>query len=189
MCRPYFGAACSEAIGKWLPRVPNAWMPRTLVTNTTVRDRIIDPAGSGPPAFLGMRGVYQGTHFVYGLAGPPQGHAVYDPVHRIAYYDEGCCSWHEVVVASNAKAPPKTMATRSLVGLRTQSGIRLGDKPSLVESIYGRAEFRSVARSSHQLTLSYYRVVRYPKYSPCDERTTFLFADGELTAINIIDEC
>jgi hypothetical protein len=190
MCRPYFGDACSEAIGKWLPRVPNALIARTLATRTTVRDRIIDPAGSGPLTFLGLRGVYRGTHFVYGSAGPPQGHAVYDPVHRIAYYDEGCCSWHELVIASNAKAPPKTIATRSLIALRTQSGIRLGDNPSVIESVYGPAALRPVARASHQRTLSYYRVIKYSKvYSPCDERTTFLFSDGRLTAMNVTDEC
>jgi hypothetical protein len=190
MCRPYFGDACSEAIGKWLPLVPNVLIAPSLATRTTVRDRIIDSAGSGPLTFLGMRGVYRGTHFVYGSAGPPQGHAVYDPVHRIAYYDEGCCSWHELVIASNAKAPPKTIATRSLITLRTQSGIRLGDEPSLIEAVYGRAALRPVARALHQRTLSYYRVIRYSQvYSPCGERTTFLFADGRLTAMNITDEC
>ncbi len=190
MCSRYFGSACSEAIGKWLPRVPNAWIAPTLAMRTTVRDHIIDPAGSGPLTFLGMRGVYRGTHFVYGSAGPPQGHAVYDPVHRIAYYDEGCCSWHELVIASNAKAPPKTIAMRSLVTLRTQKGIQLGDGPSLIESIYGWAQLRPVARASHQRTFSYYRVIKYSQvYSSCDEHTTFLFSYERLVAIDITDEC
>lgn len=190
MCRPYFGSACSEAVGRWLPRVPNSWIPERLARRTTVHDRVIDPAGTGPLTFLGTRGVFRGTHFVYGNAGPPQGHAVYDPVHHLAYYDEGCCSWHHVVIASNVKAPPKTIAVRSLIMLRTERGIQLGDKPSQIESIYGPAAFHPVTGVRSQETLSYYRKVTFRRpYSPCEERMTFLFAYGQLTALDIADEC
>ena len=190
MCRPYFASACSEAIGRWLPRVPNANIAVKLAARTTVHDRIVDAAGSGPLTFLGMRGVFKGTFFVYGSAGPPQGHAVYDPGHRIAYYDEGCCSWHSLVIASNVKPPPKTIMSRSLIGISTNGGIRLGDEPSLVEETFGHAALRPVVRSSYQRTLSYYRVVTLSKpYSACEERTTFLFDHDRLAAIDITDEC
>jgi hypothetical protein len=187
-CRPYFGSACSEAMGHWLPRFPQA--RRSLVTPTTVADEIVDPAGPGEFRFESMRGVYRGTLFVYGTAGPPKGHAVYDPTHRIAFYDEGCCSWHHVVVASNVPPPPKTIVARSLAGIRTKRGIRLGDSPASISAIYGPARKRAVDESADKALLSYSRVVKYPGMSePCEASMSFLFERDRLTAINFDDAC
>jgi hypothetical protein len=187
-CRPYFGRACSAALGRWLPSLPRA--PRSLVTSTTVVDEIVDPAGPGELRFENLRGVYRGTLFVYGTAGPPKGHAVYDPTHRIAFYDEGCCSWHHVVVASNVPPPPKTIVARSLTGIQTKRGIRLGDSPTAISATYGPAHERAVPGSAGKTLLAYRRVVNHPGVSePCEASMTFLFERGRLTAMDFDDAC
>jgi hypothetical protein len=190
-CRPYFRDACSQAIGDWLPRVPQRLYPgRRRFAPTSVNDEIVDPAGAGEPEFLSQRGVVNGTFFVYGTAGPPRGHLVYDSVHRIAFYDEGCCSWHHVVVVANVDAPPKRVATRTLTGLRTRRGIALGDAPSRIRTTYGPAPLRAVLGRSDEATLAYTRPITFPGvYSPCDGDTTFLFERGRLIAMDFTDAC
>lgn len=190
-CGYDYGDACSPAMGAWLPRVPQSAMSEgTRPSTTSVHDEIIDPAGVGGPAFLGQRSVFSGTDFVYGKAGPPKGSAVYDPVHRIAYYAEGCCAWHHVVLASNVDAPPKHVATRILTGLRTRRGIALGDSPERVRATYGPAPLRPAPRRIEEATLAYIRVIRFPKpYSPCEEANTFLFQHGRLIAMDFTDAC
>jgi len=187
-CRPYFGQACSEALGKWLPKLGGE--ERKYTATTTVRDDFRDPVGTGEAGFLGQRRVFQGSFFVHGMAGPPKGHAVYDPVNHIAYYDEGCCASQHVVLASDVAAPPKKIATRSLLGLRTARGVRLGSSSAVVRAIYGRATMQPVRGRSGAGMLSYERTIVFPApNSPCDERTRFLFMSGRVTAIEFVDEC
>jgi len=186
-CRPYFGRACSEALAKWLPKLGDETKP---IARTTVRDDFRDPAGTGEASFLGQHRVYNGSFFVHGMAGPRKGYAVYDPVNRIAYYDEGCCGYHHVVLASNVAPPPKQIVTRSLLGLRTTRGVRLGSSASFVRAIYGRATMQPVRERSAAGMLSYERTIVFPApNSSCDERTKFLFVSGRVTAMEFIDEC
>jgi hypothetical protein len=186
-CRVNFGDACSEAMGRWLARVPSPAFGEH-VDRSHVEDRIIDPAGTGMDVFLGATTVYGGTRFVYGTAGPPKGFAVYDPVHRIAYYDEGCCSWHDVVVASDVGPPPKKIATRSLTGLRTASGLRLGDSILAVERVYGSSRLRRVRGQPSRRTLSYVHSFRFG-VNVCQDRMTFLFDRGRLAAMDFGKAC
>jgi len=187
-CRPHFGQACSEALGKWLPKLGDGGT-QSMAT-TTVRDELLDPAGAGEAGFLGQRRVYNGSFFVHGMAGPPRGHAVYDPLNRIAYYDEVCCGSLRVVLASNVAPPPKRIVTRPLLGLRTTRGVRIGSSASFVRAIYGRATMRPVRGRSNAGLLSYERAIVFPPpNSPCDERTRFLFVSGRVTAMEFIDEC
>ncbi len=187
-CRPYFGSACSEALGHWLPHIPNDQF--ALGHATTVVDEIVDPAGRGEIHFRGQRGVYRGTFFVYGTAGPPRGSAVYDPVRRIAFYDEGCCAWHHVVVASNVPSPPKPIVMRSLAGVRTKRGIRLGDPRSAVLAVYGPALTHTVSGQPAQEIFSYSRVEKNPPpNSPCEASMTFLFTRNRLTAMDFTKAC
>jgi hypothetical protein len=153
-----------------------------------VDDRLIDPAGAGKPTLLRERAVYGGTLFVYGTAGPPKGRAVYDPVHRIAYYDEGCCSWHDVVVASNVGPPPKKIATRSLTALHTASGLRLGDSVGTVQRIYGASQLRRVHGHPDQRTISYVHPFQYD-VNVCQDNTTFLFERGRLASMVLSKGC
>jgi len=190
-CGYDYGDACSPAIGKWLPRVPQSAITEdTHPAPTNVHDEIVDPAGAGERGFLGQRDVAKGTEFVYGMAGPPKGSVVYDPVHRIAYYAEGCCAWHHVVVASQVDAPPKHVVTRDLSGLKTRLGIGLGDRPLRIRGIYGPAQLRTVSGRSGEETLAYIRIIHFPKpYSPCEEANTFLFAHGRLVALDFTAAC
>jgi hypothetical protein len=188
-CRPYFGSACSDAVGLWLPRFAAIGSSGPSGTPTRVVDEIVDPAGRGKLAFLWLRGVVGGTFVVYGSAGPPRAHVVYDPVHRIAYYDEGCCSWHHVVLASNVNPPPKPIASRSLVELRTARGIELGDDASRILATYGPAPFHPEAGAPSEQFLRYHRVLFHPGSSPCDAITTFLFDRGRLAAMDFQQAC
>jgi hypothetical protein len=188
-CRQYFGSACNEALVNWLPQVPDAEESRAAPTS--VRDEIVDPAGTGERRFLDMRGVYGGTFFVREApGGPPRGHVVYDPLHRIAYYDEGCCSLHHVVISANVPPPPKKIVMRSLAALRTVRGIRLGAQPSAIQSIYGPATLRTVPGAPGEQTITYARAITRPApNSVCTAYTTFLFFTGRLTAIDFNEAC
>jgi hypothetical protein len=192
LCRPVYGDACSEAIGRWLPRVFRTGLhvdAHRKAAMTQVHDEIVDPAGVGTRTFLGQHAVFAGTNFVYGIAGPPKGRLVYDPAHRIEYLDEGCCSWHHVVVVSNAAAPPKTVAERSLVGLHTMRGLRLGDSPQAVRSVFG-ASPEEPSTLPHQTVLAYQRTIVEPKpYSSCLEYDTFVFRYERLSAIEFGAGC
>jgi hypothetical protein len=165
-------------------------MVGTNPTVTTVHDEVVDPRGRGGPAFLGQRDVLNGTWFVYGNAGPTKGSVVYDPVHHIAYYGEGCCAWHHVVIAANVQKPPKSVATRALTGLKTKRGIALGDPPSRIRSKYGAAPLLPIAGRTNEATLAYIRVIQPPKpFSPCEEANTFLFERGRLVAMDFTNAC
>jgi hypothetical protein len=130
-CARVFGVACKNwRIGAWLPTFGdsnNAWLEghAALV-------RVRDEFAANPDS---------GTFFVYGNAGPPRGHVIYDPRRKIAFYEQGCCSWHDVVAASGVRPPPVPVATADLSALHTVRGVRLGMLPSDVMRIYGRAKF------------------------------------------------
>jgi hypothetical protein len=190
-CGYDYGDACSPAIGRWLPRVPqSAMIIGTRPSPTTVHDEIVDPAGIGAPGFLGQHSVVNGTLFVYGRAGPPKGSIVYDPANHIALYDEGCCAWHHMVLSANTGAPPKPVATRRLTGVRTLRGIALGDLPSRVRAVFGPAPLRPVPERSDETTLAYVRILRFPPpNSPCEEANTFLFEHGHLVAMDFTNAC
>jgi len=192
LCRPYYGDACSAAIGAWLPRVFDPGLKYEdlkSATVTHVHDELVDPAGQGVETFRGQHEVYRGTRLVYGLAGPPKVRIVYDPAHRIAYFDEGCCSWHRVVFASDAAPPPKSVAERSLEGVHTLHGLRLGDSPHDVFAVFGEAPQRS-GTVPGQTTIVYQRAIVEPKpYSSCVEYDTFIFRKERLRAMEFNASC
>jgi hypothetical protein len=192
LCLKYYtAAACDQSLVQWLPEIP--WPGgEKLAAPTRVDDSIVDPAGTGELRFLQMRGVYGGSFFVREAGGgPPKGHVVYDPEHHIAYYDEGCCSLHEVVIALTGKPPPRKIAMRSLSGLRTTTGIALGDGPSHVQSIYGPAKLRHVTSAGNvpRATLFYGRVITASNHASCKEVTTFLFERERLIGMSFEEAC
>ena len=189
MCRPYFHDACSEALGLWLPELPDMF-DRAPRAHTSAIDAIVDPAGQGREAEFGQRGVYGGTYFVYGEAGPPRGFVVYDPVHRLAYFEEGCCSWHHVVLIAHVPPPPKAVASRSLLRLHTERGIRLGVAPAFVYARYGNAPLRAARGTNDRRTLRYTRVLRSSGvFSACFADTTFLFERDRLIGMDFYRGC
>jgi hypothetical protein len=189
LCLKYYSAvACDQSLVRWLPEISSS---EKLAAPTRVQDSIVDPAGTGELRFLQMRGVYGGSFFVREAGGgPPKGHVVYDPEHHIVYFDEGCCSLHAVVIAITGKPPPRKIATRSLNGLRTATGIRLGDGPAHVRSIYGPAKFRPVTAAGAAVTLSYIRTLTFNKPNgPCEQLTTFRFEHERLVGMSFEEAC
>ena len=188
-CRPFHAGACSEAMGRWLPRVPGS-TTEMLPTRTRVQDAIVDPDGPGPRVFLAARGVAGGTTFRYGgvMLGAK---VVYDPLNHVAYYDEGCCSWERVVVAAGVGPPPKPVATRSLAGLQTRSGIHLGTTLRAVERIYGPAIPQRVSGHARFTTLRYGRPFSSNGTAKldCTENHFFLFRNGALVGIDFTTAC
>jgi hypothetical protein len=127
---------------------------------------------------------------VYGMAGPPRGSLVYDPVMRIALYDVGCCAWHDVVVAADVSPPPKRVVARSLVAIRTARGITLGAQPQLVRHVFGAAALSPVPGNSGEALLEYREPVHVPDgASTCDESYAFLFKHGRLAAMDYGAAC
>ena len=186
-CRPYFGAACSERLGRWLPFAGIG--DRDRPAPTSLRDHLVGGAGLAPDGVLGGDVVHHGTLVVYGAAGPPKAHVIYDARFRIALYDQGCCSWHEVVLAAGVAPPPKRVVAEELTNIGTAHGIGLGATERDVRAIYGSAPGRSLGAAGND-QLTYTTVIRFPKpYSSCEERKSFMFRDGRLTVIRIMDAC
>src|ERR1700685_172127 len=105
LCRKYFKhTVCSEALGRWLPYLGAGDGPRTSRTATHVYDGFRQTARTSERSFSAFAPV--GTSFSHGDAGPPRGSVVYDPVHRIAFFGEGCCSYFSVVLAADVTPPP-----------------------------------------------------------------------------------
>ena len=187
VCVQYFHAACSQALGEWLPGIFYAafWDHAAVIVR---RDAFRYEGESPQPSAL-VRGKppLDGTFFSYGDAGPPKGRVVYDYAHRIAFYNQHCCSWGEVVAAL-ASPPPKRVVDRDLSTLRTIRGIRLGMSPSQVQAIYGRATRVAVPGHPGTVALAYTTVPRRSK-SQCGEFQNFYFHHGRLVMIQIADGC
>jgi hypothetical protein len=128
-CRPYFHAACSEAMARWV----NGFK----VTPLSDKEARLDHQDAF--AYGGRRrGPEDGTFFAYGTSSAgPSGHAVYDPVHRIAFFAQGAFDWNQVVLAAAATPPPRAVIQRDLAGVRTVRGAYLGETSAAVQTIYG----------------------------------------------------
>jgi len=134
---------------------------------------------------------------VYGDAGPTKGYVVYDPVHRIAFYEQGCCSWEDLVAAADTPAPPKPVVMRDLQNLTTMRGVRLGQTVRQVERIYGAATLLAVHGHPHVEFLAYttwppyIHAGHYPPHwrDPCGQFENFYFRQGRLMLIQLSNGC
>jgi hypothetical protein len=122
-CARLLGQSCQNwKLATWLPNLPeNAPASRVAFV-----DRMQGAPGSGTP-------------FTYGKAGPPRGFALYDTTHRIAFYGEGCCSWHSAVLAAGVEPPPLRVENRLLEAIHTARGLYLGMSIDQVRLRYGHA--------------------------------------------------
>ncbi|MGH7727190.1 MAG: hypothetical protein ACREM2_00140 [Vulcanimicrobiaceae bacterium] len=196
-CVQSYGKACSEAIGTWLPNYlfqydADPWQTGRA-THIAKRDGFVYENEKLPPAqFLGVEGPFDGTFFVHGDAGPPRGRVVYDYVHRIALYEQGCCAADEVVAALGAPPPPKRVISKDLSGLRTVRGIRFGITPAAVIAIYGKAPLQPIAYHPDLRLLAY---TTWPAsnthwaHSPCGQMENFVFRHGRLAFIQFGNGC
>ncbi len=186
-CRAYFKkTVCSEALGRWLPRLPvfAATEPRRTPT------RLFDGFGRTPGRLSKSFNAYapSATAAVYGEAGPSRANIVYDRTSRIVFYGGGCCSYFKLVLASHVVPPPLAVASRNLTAVSTNSRIRLGESPASVMRIYGPARLQRLPMRP-QMSFIFYENSAPPKPGSCVQRQTFGFTQGRLSYIEIYDGC
>lgn len=176
-----FLKARNEKLGAWLPQGESLFEPsrRHLAVRSTAlgaADLLAVPEPS--------------TYFWYGSAGPPRVHVVYDRIHGIALYDQGCCSWSEVVLIAARVPPPDRVVSADLSTKRTPHGIGLGASPQAVMNAYGRATLHANTGAPALRELSYYQVEPHPSpYSSCGWYTNFVFRHERVWAIQTGHGC
>ena len=174
-------------MGRWLPEFGDSETWWDVATRVDRRDEFVynrEGPGGGPA---------DGTRFVHGSAGPSGGQAVYDRVHAIAFYEQGCCSWNDVVAAAGVPAPPKDVPARNLLGLSTVRGVRLWLTEAEVMKIYGRATLEPVAGHPGVSVLPY---TTWPPrksiasvHSPCGQFENFFFRANRVILIQLGNGC
>ena len=187
-CVQYFHAACNEALGEWLPGL---FPGGSGHASTAVRQRDAFVYENQPirlATFPGVQGPADGTRFVYGDAGPPRGRVVYDYAHGIAFYDDGCCSWREVV-EGYASAPPTQVVNRDLRAMKTVRGVQLGMSVPDVVHIYGAAALRPVPHQPGVRVLEYSTRPSASElksgFTVCEQHQRFYFRDDRLVEIEL----
>src|SRR5271166_4908741 len=190
-----YGDAWSPALGAWLPsfgELDEPWR-HDQATRIAQRDGFVYEGNSLLKGYWGHLGRVDGTHFVYGSAGPPRGHVVYDPVHRIAFYEQGCCSFDEVVASADAAPPPKRVVARDLSDLHTVRGIHFGDTSTAVMHIYGKSALLPVKGHPGFEMLAY---TTWPPFksltnvnSPCGQMQNFIFRGDRVVFIQFENGC
>ena|ERR1700676_5557 len=113
--------------------------------------------------------------------------AVYDPVHRVVLYHQGCCGWDETALA-RAPSPPEFVIRRDLSAVRTRHGIALGASPSRVVHAYGPARFHPSTQSPGLRVLSYWRS-QDVHFSSCAWFDNFVFRANRLIEIQAGHSC
>jgi hypothetical protein len=192
-----FGSAWSPALGAWLPSYGDLDEPWRHGEATQIAQRDwfqYKNEKPGSPYAVGFRGPGgDGTGFVYGAAGPTRGHVVYDPVHRIAFFEQGCCSANEVVAAADVLPPPKHVVSRDLSDLSTVRGIRLGETPTAVMQIYGKSSWLQVAGHADLQMLAYTTWKPFKSLNtatgPCGQFQNFVFRQERLIYIGFGNGC
>jgi hypothetical protein len=193
-CVKYFKSACSEAIGAWLPTFGFPSDDTSKDTRVTARDGFVyENEKPSAPEYLGYQGPYNGTFFVHGNSGPPKGRLVYDYVHHIAFYQQGCCSWNEVVAAAHVAPPPKQVVSHDLTTLHTVRGIHLGMRSADVMRIYGSATLLPLSLHPGVKELAYTTWLPQkpgnPVTLPCGQDESFFFRHDTLILIRLGNGC
>jgi hypothetical protein len=173
-----FLKARNEALGAWLPSGEDLFEPWRLHLAAT-------SALGWDEMFTVPRGA---TYFWYGPAGPPKVHLVYDPVHHVALYRQGCCAWEESVLTTASTPPPRTVKAANLSGVRSKRGIALGASPDAVRRAYGPARLHGSTKKPALRVLSYYRN-QHVKYSGCGWFENFVFRANRLIEIQAGHGC
>jgi hypothetical protein len=191
---PHYACQIGPDIGRWLPRFGYAWdlareehAPRITLHDYFIygpRPKKVYPLATGWAS--------GGSFFTYGNAGPPRGHVIYDRRHKIAFYNEGCCSWHTTVAAIGIAPPPKRVVDRDLSALHTKYGVRLGDSPARIKSIYGRGTLWSIPGHPGFQRLLYSAPLPPPPppmHNACGLTYQFIFKHGRLIYIEMLGGC
>ena len=179
ICTQYFRTACSEAVGQWLPQYAT---PDTFwdgATHIAQRDSFARSTNNGTLAV-----------FTINLQ---KAHVTYDTAHRIVFYETGCCSWDEVVLAYQSTLPPKPLANSDLATLKTARGVQLGMTSAAVTGIYGAAKAQFVKGHGRVSVLAYTtwppRNKLSKTHSECGQFENFYFQYGRLIQIQLGNGC
>jgi len=119
-----------------------------------------------------------------------KGRVAYDARGGIAFFEQGCCSYNEVVAAAGVDQPPRSVARRDLSGLRTSRGVRLGNSIASVRRIYGYAPLREVPAGRGERVLAY--TTRPPmsrSTGSCGQDEVFVFRGERLVFIQFTNGC
>ena len=147
---------------------------------TSVRDALV--GYTGPSSANG--GPADGAAY-YFLVGKDTWHVVYDPVHRMAYYGEGCCSYHREVLVRVHTTAPRSVPRRDLSTMRTARGMRLGMTVAQVERREGPAPRTMGPTGKGRTALAYWSRVG----KQCSQERTFVFVHDRLQAIHVVEGC
>ena len=158
-------AEADPVLWRWLPHAEDMFAPWRR--------------GLTSPAPLGFAEMF---------ALPGDARVVYDPVHRIVLYYDGCCAYQETVLATVAGPPPRKLPFASLGALRTAHGIALGASPRAVQRAYGPARLHRSTVAHELRVLSYYRDHRLTG-SSCGWFENFVFRANRLTEIHAGHSC
>jgi hypothetical protein len=185
MCRRYYKTAvCSEALGAWLPTyLGGSFGPsnRNVATRGVPADVFVfDHDGKS------SEGPEGGTFFVYGAAGPPRGDIFYDPVHRLAFFTQGCCAWRETVLTQVVTPPPVAVRTTDLRGVHTKAGVTIGMHAADVMRRYGPSRRHPVPEHPDLQVLSYTsRRSAYDPHESCGTDQNFILKDDRVLYIQL----
>ncbi|HEV3153505.1 MAG TPA: hypothetical protein VGZ02_06865 [Candidatus Baltobacteraceae bacterium] len=185
-CQRYFHKPCNSWIGHWIGQLPIYTTKKsTQESPTKVLDQFIykgQPSGS----YIHSR-MPEGTFFAYGAAGPPKGHIVYDSVHHVVFFNQGCCAWGDMVLEAHVPPPPKPLAAGDLSHVATTRGARLGMTVDEAMRLYGRALVTRDGKYERLL----YGWMKQDKADavPCVQQKTLLFLGGALVAILLDNAC
>lgn len=197
-----YGNAWSPKLGAWLPTYGDGFDPwddgQTAISNeddffVCSATPVAIPTGIHSFYFagIGCPALKAATFFVYGEAGPPKGHILYDRTHRLVLFSEGCCSWGHVVLAETVSPPPKPVTGADLSAVRTKRGVRLGMSPSEVIAIYGHATLHAAPKTPNATMLSYttLKLKRSDPGNKCGQFQNFVFRAGRLVYIELLGGC
>ena len=156
------------------------------VNHSKVLDGLTGYAVPGD-GFQGAGGPADGATYGF-MVGKDTWHVVYDSVHRLLYYGEGCCSFGYSVLMRARAAAPRTVPRRDLRGMRTARGIRLGMTAREVQAREGPA-LRTLGPTRSGRTALAYTTPIGRGTSSCAEQRTFVFDRGRLEAIDVLRGC
>jgi hypothetical protein len=211
-CRPIFHAACSQghAMARWVDGfklIPQSndearldrldafayGGRRTLPSDDrTFFNRLEAFVNSGRRALpnpFTASGPDDGTAFAYGGAAPNSGHAVYDPVHRIAFFAQGAFDFGQVQLVAAAGPPPKAVVRRNLANVRTVRGAYLGETSAAVRATYGANAPTPAWHRPGLSVLAYGMKFSVSAQAQCAQGENFLLRNDRVIAIEISNVC
>jgi len=116
-----------------------------------------------------------------------KGRIVYDYAHDLVFYNVGCCSLGEQVLARSTLPPSRRLPNSDLSRVHTQRGIALGDSIADVRRIDGDAASLPVPMHADLRMLSY-AAYSQPSHE-CGEWQTFVFRSDRLISIELDNGC